>query len=145
MVKTKKANKNDKLIGYMMYAVSVGMPMTDIPQLIQIFSTKVATGLSASAWVMYAAFGVVPLMYAISNKLKPLIISNVLWMIVDAAMIYGIFRYSPHLIPHSYDRLLLLNNIGKFINQIGIFLLSLSFAIFAADLINVEKRIKHGK
>ena len=144
MTKTKKANKNDKMIGYMMYAVSVGMPMTNIPQLVQIFSTKVSTGLSASSWVMYAAFGVVPLLYAISNKLKPLIISNILWMVVDAAMIYGIFRYNPHLIPHSYDRLLLINNIGKFINQTGIFLLSISFAIFAADFISVEKGMKHG-
>jgi uncharacterized protein with PQ loop repeat len=142
MVKRQKKS-SDKMIGYMMYAVAVGMPLTDIPQLIQIFSTKVATGLSLSAWVMYAAFGVVPLMYAVSNKLKPLIISNILWMFVDAAMIYGIVRYSPNLIPHSYDKLLLINNIGKAINQIGLVLLSGAFALFAYDLIEAEKKIKH--
>lgn len=129
----------------MMYAVAVGMPLTNIPQLVQIFSTKVTTGLSVSAWLMYTAFGVVPLLYAISNKLKPLIISNILWMFIDVAMIYGIFRYSPHLMLHGYDHLLVINNIGKAINQFGILLLSLSFALFAADLIRTEQGLKRGR
>jgi len=143
MAKTKK--NSDKLIGYMMYAVAVGMPFSNLPQVMQIYSTKVTTGLSISSWIMYAAFGVVPLLYAISNKLKPLIISNILWMVVDSAMIYGIFRYSPHLIPHDFQRLLLINNIGKFISQLGLFLLSAAFAIFAADLIQTEKALKRGR
>lgn len=141
----KSKSSSDKTIGYLMYAVAVGMPLTDIPQLIQIYSTKVATGLSASAWIMYAAFGVVPLLYAISNKLKPLIISNILWFIVDALMIYGIFRYSPHLVPHDYQRLLLINNIGKAINQLGLLSLSLAFAFFSIDLIKTEQGIQRGR
>jgi|GEM_PF-1857348 len=144
MPKTKTV-PSDKLIGYMMYFVAVGMPLTDIPQLVQIYSTKVATGLSASAWVLYAAFGVVPLLYAVANKLKPLIISNLLWLVVDALMIYGIFRYNPHLVPHNYDRLLLINNIGKAINQLGLLSLSLAFAFFSVDLIKTEQAVRRGR
>ena len=133
------------MIGYMMYVVAVGMPLTNIPQLEQIYTTKVTTGLSVSAWIMYAMFGVIPLLYAIVNKLKPLIISNLLWMVIDALMIYGIFRYSPQLIPHSYDKLLLINNIGKGISQLGLFCLSLALALFAVDLIQITKGMKHAK
>lgn len=128
----------DKVVGYLMYAVAVGMPLTNIPQLMQIYTTKVTTGLSVSAWIMYTLFGVIPLLYAIINKLRPLVISNVLWLIVDVMMIYGIFRYSPSLVPHSYDRLLVINDIGKLVNELGLFFLSLAFAIFALDLINAK-------
>lgn len=129
-----------KNIGYMMYFVAIAMPLTTVPQLQQLYSTQVATGLSLSTWIMYTAFGVVPLLYAISNNLKPLILTNILWMIVDFMMIYGIIVYSPNLLPNSYDSLLLINNIGKAINMIGIFCLSTAFAFFAVDLINQEKK-----
>lgn len=139
MPKTKNAVSN-KAIGYMMYVVAVVMPLTTIPQIQQLYSTKVTTGLSLTTWVMYTAFGIVPLLYAISNKLKPLILTNVIWMVIDFLMIYGIIRYSPSLMPHSYDKLLFINNIGKAINMIGLFCLSMAFAFFAADLIKEEKR-----
>lgn len=139
MPKTKNALSN-KTIGYMMYVVAVGMPLTTVPQLQQLYSTKVTTGLSLATWLMYTAFGIIPLLYAISNKLKPLILTNVLWLIVDSLMIYGIIRYSPNLMPHAYDNLLLINNIGKAINMIGLFCLSMAFAFFAADLIKEETR-----
>jgi uncharacterized protein with PQ loop repeat len=137
MPKTKKSSQ--KMIGYMMYVVAVGMPLTTIPQLQQLYSTKVTTGLSLSTWIMYTIFGVVPLLYALSNKLRPLILTNILWMVVDLAMIYGIIVYSPGMIPHAYDKLLLINNIGKEINYIGLFCLSIAFAFFAVDIIHEEK------
>ena len=123
----------------MMYAVAVGMPFTNLPQLMQIYTTKVTTGLSISTWVMYLAFGFIPLLYAVSNRLKPLIISNVLWMIIYVFMIVGIFRYSPHLVPTAYDKLLHINNLGKAINQIGLFCVSIAFALFGLDLVEVRK------
>lgn len=138
-----KTAQSQKLVGYMMYAVGVGMPLTNLPQIMQIFSTKVTTGLSVSTWIMYTVFGFIPLLYAISNKLKPLIISNILWMFIDALMIYGILRYSPNFIPTDYDKLLHLNNIGKTVNQVGLFCLSIAFCLFAIDLL--ESRQGHGK
>lgn len=122
-----------------MYGVSVGMPMTNIPQLQQLYTTKVTTGLSLSTWVMYAVLGFIPLAYAIVNNLKPLVISNILWLLVEAMMIYGIIIYSPGLLPQDYERLLLINNIGKAIGYLGLFALSLAFAFFAMDLFETEK------
>ena len=51
MAANKKAISN-KTIGYMMYAVAVGMPFTNLPQLLQIYTTKVTTGLSISTWMV---------------------------------------------------------------------------------------------
>ena len=133
------------MIGYMMYAVAVGMPLTNIPQLNLIYTTKVTTGLSVSTWIMYLVFGFIPLMYAISNRLRPLIISNILWMIVYGLMIYGIIIYSPNLIPHEYSKLLVINNFGKILTQLGLFFLSVGFAFFSYDLIESSKSSKHAK
>ncbi|MEK7594157.1 MAG: hypothetical protein AAB436_00780 [Patescibacteria group bacterium] len=144
MAQTKKAS-SDKMVGYMMYAVAVGMPLTNIPQLNQIYSTKVTTGLSVTTWIMYLIFGFIPLLYAISNKLRPLIISNILWMVVYALMIYGILIYTPNLVPHDYNRLLAINNFGKMLTQIGLFFLSVAFALFSYDLIELTKDSRRGK
>ena len=138
MIKTKTISSK-KLVGYMMYFVAVVMPLSNIPQLHQIYTTKLTTGLSISAWIMYATFGLVPLVYALVNRLKPLIISNLLWMVIDCLMIYGIVIYSPHLLPHSYDRLLLINNIGKGFSQIGLFLVSLALVLFSLDLMKTRR------
>lgn len=133
------------MVGYMMYAVAVGMPLTNIPQLNLIYTTKVTTGLSVTTWAMYLVFGFIPLMYAISNKLRPLIISNILWMIVYGLMIYGILIYTPNLMPHDYGRLLVINNFGKVLTQFGLFFLSMAFALFAYDFIELSKRSNRAK
>jgi hypothetical protein len=138
-------NKNinsKKIVGYMMYAVAVIMPFSNIPQINQIYSTKVVTGLSLFTWVSYMLFGLIPLSYAVLNKLKPLIISNVLWVIIDLAMIYGIIIYSPNLLPKDFERLLIINNIGKTIGGIGLVLISTACALYAADLIGVKHEKK---
>ena len=145
MAKSKNIGKTaatQELVGLMMYGVSVGMPMTNIPQLQQLYATKVTAGLSLFTWVMYALLGLIPLAYAVINNLKPLIISNILWLMVEVMMIYGIIIYSPGMLPHDYERLLLINNIGKAIGYLGLFSISLAFAFFAMDLFETEKGTK---
>ncbi len=121
-----------------MYAVALVMPLSNVPQIRQVYSTKVVTGLSLFSWVTYLLFGLIPLSYAIVNRLKPLIISNVLWTLIDLAMIYGIIIYSPHFIPRDFDRLLLINNIGKTIGGVGLILIGSACALYAVDLIGLE-------
>lgn len=133
--------KAQKIIGYVMYVFAVVYPFTNVPQIKQIYTTHVVTGLSLFSWVSYLLFGLIPLTYAFLNRLKPLMISNVLWIIVDLVMIYGIIIYSPNLIPKDFDRLLLINNIGKSIGVLGMILISSASALFAVDLIG----LKHGK
>ncbi len=127
-----------KIIGYMMYVVAVVMPLSNLPQINQVYSTKVVTGLSLYSWVTYLLFGLIPLFYAISNGLKPLIVSNILWIFVNLSMIYGIIIYSPNFIPKDFQRLLFINNAGKYIGVMGLFLVSTACALFAVDLIGLN-------
>lgn len=123
-----------KLVSYMMYITAFAMPLTVMPQIIQIYTTKVVTGISLSSWVMYLLFGIVPLIYGISEKIKPLIITNILWIVVDIAIIVGIIKYGNSIVPEEYGKLLIINNIGKFLTMIALICLSISAALFAEDL-----------
>ncbi|MBN1792496.1 hypothetical protein JW826_02320 [Candidatus Woesearchaeota archaeon] len=72
---------------------SVIMPLTTLPQIIQIYATKDVKGLSLAMWILYM-IGVIPfLMYGIAHKTKPLIILNALWLLCQAVIITGILMY----------------------------------------------------
>jgi len=130
-----------QMVGYLMYAVAVIMPLSNVPQILQVYNTQVVTGLSLVSWVTYLIFGFIPLSYALINKLLPLIISNVLWTLVNISMIYGIIIYSPNFLPKDFERLLLINNVGKSMAVFGTFFVSVAAALFASDLLG----FKHGK
>lgn len=125
-----------------MYGVAVGMPLSNLPQINQVYTTKVVTGLSLVSWVTYMLLGFIPLAYALMNKLKPLIVSNILWTIINLCMIYGIIRYTPNLIPQDFDTLLVINSIGKTMSLVGMFFVSTACALFAVDLIGVNNAKK---
>ena len=72
---------------------SVLMPATTIPQIIKIYSTQDVSGLSLSMWILYT-IGVIPfLIYGIVHKEKPLILLNILWIIAQLIIIFGILIY----------------------------------------------------
>lgn len=88
---TKKEEK--KIINRVCALFAVFMPLTTLPQIIQLYSTKSAGGLSLLMWVLYMV-GCVPfLLFGIIYKHKQLILLNVLWLFVQGVMIVGIVLY----------------------------------------------------
>lgn len=137
-MKKNTVSTTNKIIGYMMYAFAVLTPLSNWPQINQLFSTKVTAGLSISTWTLYLVLGLIPLTYAIINKIRPLVVSNILWTLVDILMIYGIIVYTPGFLPKDYQHLLLINNIGKAISGIGLICLSSAFALYTFDLLKLH-------
>ena len=138
----KKQNTNKKLIASAMYIVAFAMPLSHIPGIISLYQTKVTTGQSVTTWVVYFVGGLVPFAYAISNRLKPLILSNVLWVSVDLLMLYGIVRFGTLAGSGSYEKLLLINNVGKTLAGVGLICLSTAAILFAYDLTHSEMKGK---
>lgn len=128
-----------KVVGWTMYVTSIVMPLSNYPQIHQLYSTHVTSGLSIATWIMYLFFGLIPLAYAVVNNLRPLIISNVLWTGVNLIMIFGILKYGVLAGDGSYERLLMVNNFGKALSGIGLILISTAFALYAYDLIERPK------
>lgn len=140
MSKHQKYFNNGQIIGWAMYVAAFIMPLTNLPQIIQLYQTQVATGLSLQTWVMYLVFGLIPLLYAINNNIKPLIITNVLWTLINIVMIVGILRFGTSL-GSEYEQLLLINNVGKAIAGLGFISLSFAAALFANDLLYTRKKL----
>ncbi len=87
----KKQNKTK--VDHLMSAAAVIFPLTAVPQVIQLYSSRQATGVSLSMWVGFLVFGIVFLCYGIAHRLKPYILMQILWITVDVAMLVGILRY----------------------------------------------------
>lgn len=138
------SQKHKVMLSYIMFSVAILAPLSNYPQINKLFTLQITEGLSVETWIMYLLFAVIQLMYAVSNSIKPLIVSNVLWIIIELIMIYGILLFSVDKSPPEYSQLLLINNIGKAIGGIGIICLSSAAAMFAFDLSETEKKL-YGK
>ncbi len=121
-----------------MYVVAFIMPATNLPQILQLFSSHITTGLSLQTWVMYLVVGLVPFLYAIAYNMKPLIISNVLWIVVELIMIYGIIRFGTISNDNDLSSLITINTIGKTINGLGLILISSALVLLAENIIETN-------
>lgn len=77
-----------------MYFVSLAYPLTAAPQLIKVYTTQNVESLDLLSWLLYVIFGSVFVIYATSEKLKPLIIEGSLWVIVYILMVVAIVLYA---------------------------------------------------
>jgi uncharacterized protein with PQ loop repeat len=78
----------------LMYIVSLAYPLTAVPQIIKVYSTQNVESLALLSWILYVIFGVIFVIYAISEKLKPLIIEGTLWVAVYVLMAGAIVLYA---------------------------------------------------
>jgi len=89
---TKKKEK--QLINRICAVFAVFMPLTTLPQIIQLYTTQNASGLSLLMWVLYT-IGVIPfLLFGIIYRHSQLVVLNALWILVQITMITGIIIYT---------------------------------------------------
>jgi len=90
-LRTKKHKTHvDKLMSF----AAVLHPLSALPQVIQVYRTKEAAGLSIVMWLGFLCLGFIFLSYGIAHRLKPYIMMQILWLITDVAMIVGILKYA---------------------------------------------------
>lgn len=103
------------------YIASLAGPLTAMPQIYTIFSSQSAVGVSIWSWIMGLGFSAIWITYAVFYKIKPILIQQSLWTMIDLIIITGIMMYNQSVrIVLPYDQLLVLNYIGKYATIIGI-------------------------
>lgn len=90
-IKTNRTQKREVLA--VAYVVAFIQPLTVIPQIIQIFSNHSAGQVSLLTWMLLILFNTVNFVYGAVYNIKPLIINNLLWIIVDTLVVFGILLY----------------------------------------------------
>ncbi len=68
-------------------------PLMTVPQVWMIYSTGKVSGVSLATWVGYAVFGLAFLVYGFVHKLRPIWMTQILWLILQVAVVVGILIY----------------------------------------------------
>jgi len=88
-----KKNKQNQPINKLIYIVSLAYPATAIPQLIKVYTTHNVQSLALVTWLLYVTFGLVYLVYAINQRIRPLVIEGALWVGVYVLMVVAIILF----------------------------------------------------
>ena len=73
--------------------VGVVGPLTTLPQIIQIFSTHDATGVSGLSWSMFALFDIPFIFYGLVHKDKVIITTYLCWFVANFTVVLGAVLY----------------------------------------------------
>src|SRR3989344_6779465 len=79
-----------RFLDRLLVVLAVVGPLTGIPQLYTILSQKSASGVSIVSWSLYTLLTIPWIIYGFVHKEKPIVISSVLWLILDAAVVVAI-------------------------------------------------------
>lgn len=75
------------------YVVGISGPIMTIPQLYKIWIEQNANGVSFISWTSYLVTSIFWLMYGLTHKEKPIIVTNICWVIINTLIIIGIIFY----------------------------------------------------
>ncbi len=92
---TKKVKDSDlkKFVDKSIYIVALFGPLMTIPQLLKIWVDQNATGVSALSWSGYLIAALFWLFYGILHKEKPIILTNILWVVLEVFIVIGTLIY----------------------------------------------------
>lgn len=70
-------------------AASFISPATGVPQAIDVYHGRVQ-GVSLPSWIGFMIFSVLFTLYGLIHKVKPMVIANLLWLLVEGTVVAGI-------------------------------------------------------
>lgn len=82
-----------KIIDKMIFAVAAIQPLGTIPQIITIYTQRNATSISLTSWAIYIVFDILWLWYGLADKQKAVIVSAVMFALLESAVFLGGLLY----------------------------------------------------
>jgi len=92
MIRRPNKKHKDEILHFA-YFVAFVQPLMVVPQVYTIFSNQSARDVSIITWAMLLFFNASNFIYGWTFNIKPLIINNAIWFVVDALVIIGIILY----------------------------------------------------
>lgn len=93
MTKPTVSFKKNDFLEHAMLVIAIIEPLSSVPQIIKIYTSKDAHSLSLLSCILYMATSILWLVYAIRLKNLPLIASSAMWSASEAILIIGILLY----------------------------------------------------
>lgn len=91
---SRKNSKWIRLLDRFLVVIAVLCPLTSLPQLVKIIFEKSAAGVSIATWTLLAFLAIPWLVYGLVHRDKPIILSYLLWFILDTAVVVAALMYS---------------------------------------------------
>lgn len=91
--KNKQPVTNTAVIDTLVNIAAVIHPLTALPQVYAIYTSHDVAGISLLTWLGFMFIGFVFLAYGIVHRLRPIVVTQVLWFIIDSLVIIGILLY----------------------------------------------------
>lgn len=73
--------------------VSVLYPFSALPQALAVLNGR-TEGVSLISWMFFFCCATLFLIYGVRRKVTPMIVSNSIWIVMDALVVFGIFLHS---------------------------------------------------
>lgn len=89
LLKNKKRSKFDNFI----YIFAFTTPLFEIPQLVSIVAARSAENVSLVTWAYLAISSLAWLIYGINKRMKPLIVSYILYVVVEFSVVASILWF----------------------------------------------------
>jgi uncharacterized protein with PQ loop repeat len=85
--------KSEVLVRRLAYFAGLAGPLTALPQAVSIWMSHQATGVSFWSATGFSAVAVIWLTYGVVLREGPIVISSLLWLVLDLAIVFGVWRY----------------------------------------------------
>ncbi len=82
-----------KNLDYLMYGVGILAPFALLPQIIQIYSTQSASGLSLVTWSLLVTFNLLWATYGFAHKEAHILLANAFMALFNLTIVIGILMY----------------------------------------------------
>ena len=83
-----------RFLDYLMYGVGIIAPLALLPQILQIYTTRSATGVSFLTWFFVMCFNILWALYGAVHRDKQLFFANAFMVTFDLIVVIGILMYS---------------------------------------------------
>jgi uncharacterized protein with PQ loop repeat len=93
LLKNKQMPTKTKIIDTLVNIAAVIHPLSALPQVYTIYVSQNVAGVSLWTWLGFMIIGFIFLAYGLAHRLKPIIVTQILWFIVDAMIIIGVLLY----------------------------------------------------
>jgi uncharacterized protein with PQ loop repeat len=86
--------KETAVVDRLMGLAAIIHPLMGTPQIYKIYSTRDAIGVSLITWLGFMVLGLIFLAYGLVHRIKPFILTQLLWFVVDFLVVAGIVLYN---------------------------------------------------
>lgn len=85
--------KNAQGLDKLTLIVGVIQPLMTLPQIITVYQQGDSSQVALATWAAYDIASVVLLLYGIKHNLKPIIFAQIIWLIMQTAMVASVFIF----------------------------------------------------